>query len=48
MEGRVRLAATPDLRPGMTGEASVVLRDSNLWGALWWSLRGKIRSDILL
>jgi putative peptide zinc metalloprotease protein len=48
MEGRVRLAATPDLRPGMTGEARVVLRDSNLWGALWWSLRGKVRSDILL
>jgi len=48
MEGRVSLAAMPDLRPGMTGEASVVLRDSNLWGALWWSLRGKVRSDILL
>ena len=48
MEGRVRLEAAPELRPGMTGEASVVLRDSNLWGALWWALRARVRSDILL
>jgi hypothetical protein len=48
MEGRVRLEAVPELRPGMTGEASVVLRDSNLWGALWWALRARVRSDILL
>jgi multidrug resistance efflux pump len=48
LEGRVRLAASADLRPGMTGEASVVLRRSNLWGALWWAVRRKLRSDILL
>jgi multidrug efflux pump subunit AcrA (membrane-fusion protein) len=35
-------------RPGMTGEASVTLRRSNVWGALWWGIRRRIRTDILL
>ncbi|HKG33220.1 MAG TPA: hypothetical protein VKB22_05775, partial [Gemmatimonadales bacterium] len=48
LEGRVRLAALDPWRPGMTGRARVTLRQSNLWGALWWSIRREIRSDILL
>jgi putative peptide zinc metalloprotease protein len=48
LEGRVRLAASNPWRPGMSGQARVTLRQSNLWGALWWSIRREIRSDILL
>jgi putative peptide zinc metalloprotease protein len=48
VEARLRLPAMPGWRAGMTGRASVTIRDSNLWGALWWSIRGGIRSDILL
>ncbi|MFL5496731.1 MAG: HlyD family efflux transporter periplasmic adaptor subunit [Gemmatimonadales bacterium] len=48
LEARVRTAAGAEWRPGMTGEASVTLRRSNLWGSLWWALRRRIRSDILL
>jgi hypothetical protein len=48
LEARVRLPATDSWRPGMTGEASVTLRHSNLWGALWWGIRRGIRTDILL
>jgi multidrug efflux pump subunit AcrA (membrane-fusion protein) len=47
-EARVRLAAGDAWRPGMTGRASITLRRSNIWGALWWSLRRGIRTDILL
>ena len=35
-------------RPGMTGEASVTLRRSNVWGAVWWAIRQRVRTDILL
>jgi putative peptide zinc metalloprotease protein len=48
LEARIRTAAGAAWRPGMTGEASVTLRRSNLWGSLWWALRRRIRSDILL
>jgi multidrug efflux pump subunit AcrA (membrane-fusion protein) len=48
LEARVRSSAGPAWRPGMTGEASVTIRRSNLWGSLWWALRRRIRSDILL
>jgi putative peptide zinc metalloprotease protein len=48
VEARVPLAAEPWLRVGMTGRASVTLRESNLWGALWWAARRLIRTDILL
>lgn len=47
-EARLQLPAAGAWRPGMTGRASVALRRSNAWGALWWSIRGGIRSDILL
>jgi len=48
VEARVGLRADGRCRPGLTGEASVTLRESNLWGALWWSLRRRVRTDILL
>jgi multidrug efflux pump subunit AcrA (membrane-fusion protein) len=48
IEARLRLPAGRTWRPGMTGRASVTLRQSNVWGALWWRIRRGIRSDILL
>jgi hypothetical protein len=48
LEARVRLPASEAWRPGMSGEASITLRRSNIWGALWWGIRRGIRSDILL
>ena len=48
VEVRVALPVGPDARAGMTGEASVTLRQSNVWGSLWWGVRRRIRSDILL
>ena len=47
-EARLRLPAAGAWRPGMTGRASITLRRSNAWGALWWTIRRGIRSDILL
>jgi multidrug efflux pump subunit AcrA (membrane-fusion protein) len=48
VESRVRLAGAGSLRPGMTGEASVTVRKTNAWGALWWAIRSRIRTDLLL
>jgi putative peptide zinc metalloprotease protein len=48
IEARLRLPAAGAWRPGMTGRASITLRRSNAWGALWWNIRRGIRSDILL
>ncbi|HEU5304603.1 MAG TPA: HlyD family efflux transporter periplasmic adaptor subunit, partial [Gemmatimonadales bacterium] len=48
IEARLHIPAASTWRPGMTGRASIKLRSSNLWGALWWSVRRGIRSDILL
>jgi hypothetical protein len=30
----------------MTGQASVTLRRSTAWSALWWSIRAGLRNDI--
>ena len=48
VESRVRLTGGDALRPGMTGEASITLRQSNAWGALWWAVRRRVRTDLLL
>lgn len=48
VEARVRLPAGPGWRAGVTGEASIRLRRSNLLGALWWGVRQRVRQDILL
>jgi putative peptide zinc metalloprotease protein len=48
VEARVGVGGSSRWRPGMTGEASVTVRRSNLWGALWWGFRQRVRTDILL
>jgi multidrug efflux pump subunit AcrA (membrane-fusion protein) len=48
VETRIGLAGTERLRPGMTGDARITLRESNVWGALWWAIRSRIRTDVLL
>ena len=48
VESRVRLAGAEALRPGMTGEARITVRESNVWGAIWWAIRSRIRTDVLL
>ena len=48
VEARVGMRGTAQWRPGMTGEASVTLRRSNLWGALWWGVRRRVRTDLFL
>ncbi len=48
VEARIRLPSEPELRPGMTGEASVTTRQANLWGALAWAIRRRVRTDLLL
>jgi hypothetical protein len=48
VEARLRLPAGPAWRPGVTGEARITVRRSSLLGALWWALRRRVRSDVLL
>ena len=48
VESRVRLGGADALRPGMTGEARIEVRQTNAWGALWWAIRSRIRTDVLL
>ena len=48
IEARLRVAASPVFRPGVTGEVKIAVRRSNVWGALWWALRKHVRSDLLL
>ncbi len=48
VEARVRLPAQPAWRPGASGEAAVVVRKSNILGAMWWGVRRRVRSDVLL
>jgi hypothetical protein len=44
----VRLPVGPAWRAGVTGEASIRLRRSNLLGALWWRMRQGVRQDLFL
>ncbi len=49
VEARAALSAGANqVRAGMTGEASITLRRSNVWGSLWWGIRRRVRSDLLL
>ncbi len=49
LEARVRVStAGRALRPGVTGQAKIVVRRSSVWGALWWAVRKRVRSDLLL
>jgi putative peptide zinc metalloprotease protein len=48
LEARVRTASGGVWRPGSTGEASIRIRRSNVAGALWWGVRKRLRTDLLL
>jgi putative peptide zinc metalloprotease protein len=48
VEARVRRASSDAWRPGITGEASVVLQRSTVFGALWWKARQLLRTDLWL
>jgi putative peptide zinc metalloprotease protein len=48
VEARIGLGASERWRPGLTGEASVTIRESNVWGSLWWGIRKRLRTDLLL
>lgn len=48
VEARIRLPASSGWRAGITGEAKIVVRRTNALGALWWAIRKRIRSDLLL
>lgn len=47
IEVRIPLRGT-GWRAGSTGEGSVELRRSTALGALWWNVRQRVRSDVLL
>jgi len=48
IEVRVRVGQGTAWRAGATGEASVEIRRSTMLAALWWSVRQRIRGDVLL
>lgn len=48
LEARVRLPRDAAWRPGATGEARVVLRRSNVLGALWRWMHAAVRTDLWL
>jgi putative peptide zinc metalloprotease protein len=48
LEARIRVPAGGVWRPGATGEASVRLHRSTVAGALWWGVRKRLRTDLLL
>jgi len=48
VEVRARRAADQGWRAGNSGEASIVLRRSTVFGALWWKARQLLRTDFLL
>lgn len=49
LEARVRIPAlAEDWRPGVTGEAEVVLRTGTIGTALWRALRSRLRRDLFL
>ena len=48
VEVRARRVANEVWRVGSSGEASIVLRRSTVFGALWWKARQLLRGDFLL
>jgi multidrug resistance efflux pump len=48
LEARVRMAAGSAWLPGGTGEASIRIRRSTVAGVLWWAVRKRVRTDLLL
>lgn len=48
LEARIRVPASAAWRPGVTGRASIAIRRTNLFGALWWNVRKRVRTDLLM
>lgn len=48
LEAQVLLPANGAFRTGVTGEAKILVRRSNVLGALLWAVRKRVRSDLLL
>jgi len=48
VEARVRVSADAGALAGATGEARVTWRQTTLLGAMVWSIRSRLRSDLLL
>jgi len=48
LEARIRVRASPAWRPGVTGRASIAILRTNLFGALWWNVRKRVRTDLLM
>ena len=48
LEARIRVPAGGAWRSGVTGRASIAIRRTNLFGAIWWNVRKRLRSDLLL
>ena len=48
IEARIPVRLEGPWRAVATGEASVEIQRSTLLGALWWAVRKRVRSDLLL
>jgi HlyD family secretion protein len=48
IEARVPIRTEGAWRAAATGEAKVEIQRTSLLGAMWWSLRQRVRADILL
>ena len=48
LEARIRVPASAAWRSGVTGQASISVRQTSLFGAIWWNLRKRLRSDVLM
>ena len=48
VEVRIRVPAGTAWRSGVTGRASITIRRTNLFTALWWAVRKRFRSDLLM
>ena len=48
LEARIRVPATGAWRAGVTGRVSIAIWRTNLFGALWWNVRKRVRSDFLM
>jgi multidrug efflux pump subunit AcrA (membrane-fusion protein) len=48
IEARIPIRAAGSWRAAATGEASVEIQRSSLLGAIWWTMRQRVRGDLLL
>lgn len=48
LEARITVPAGQAWRSGVTGRVSIAVRRTSLFGAFWWGLRTRLRSDLLM